>query len=142
MRRNGEIIIIEDDDDDRALLKEIFESLEYPNKITFIEDPMDAIAYLSNPLVTPFIIFSDINMPKINGFELREQILANSEISFKCVPYIFLSTSKVPENVIKAYSCHVQGYFKKEDDFLKFRAVINTILEYWITSLTPTNSLY
>lgn len=141
MRRNGEIIIIEDDEDDRLLLKDIFESLNYANKITFIEDPMDALTYLANPLVTPFIIFSDINMPKLNGFELREQILADPEISSKCVPYIFLSTSKIPENVIKAYTCHVQGYFKKEDDFSKFRSVISMILEYWYTSLTPTNSL-
>ncbi|WP_264536652.1 response regulator [Flavobacterium sp. N1736] len=141
MRKNDEIIIIEDDEDDRLLLKDIFEALDYPNKITFIEDPMDAIAYLSNPLVIPFIIFSDINMPKINGFELRNQILANTEISKKCIPYIFLSTSKIPENVIKAYSCHAQGYFKKEEEFSKYKTVLKTILEYWITSLTPTNSL-
>ncbi|MNY62030.1 hypothetical protein D3C86_1987860 [compost metagenome] len=37
MRRNGEIIIIEDDEDDRLFLKDIFESLDYPNKIKFIE---------------------------------------------------------------------------------------------------------
>lgn len=141
MRRNGEIIIIEDDEDDRLLLKDIFESLNYANKITFIEDLMDALKYLVNPLVTPFIIFSDINMSKLNGFELREQILADPVISSECVPYIFLSTSKIPENVIKAYTCHVQGYFKKEDDFSKFRSVISMILEYWYTSLTPTSYL-
>lgn len=33
MRRKGEIIIIEDDEDDRLFLQDIFESLEYPNKI-------------------------------------------------------------------------------------------------------------
>ncbi|KQX02195.1 response regulator [Flavobacterium sp. Root420] len=141
MKRNGEIIIIEDDEDDRMLLRDIFYSLNYPNKITFIEDPMDAVAYLADPLVIPFIILSDINMPKINGFELREEILADTIISVKCVPYIFLSTSKTRENVLKAYNCHAQGYFKKEHDFLAFKNVIQNIVEYWLTSLTPTNSL-
>ncbi|MDR6764422.1 CheY-like chemotaxis protein [Flavobacterium sp. 2755] len=141
MRRNGEIIIIEDDEDDRMLLQDIFESLNYANKITFIEDPMDALSYLANPLVTPFIILSDINMPKINGFELRDQILADDTIRTKCVPYIFLSTSKTHENVLKAYGCRAQGYFKKEDDFMTFKTVIKNIVEYWRTSLTPTNSL-
>jgi CheY-like chemotaxis protein len=141
MRTNGEIIIIEDDQDDIALLKDIFESLGYSNKITFIEDPMDAIPYLSNPEVKPFIIISDINMPKMSGFELREEILKNDEIFAKCVPYIFLSTSKSPENVLRAYSCHAQGYFKKENDFALFRTVIQNIVEYWRTSLTPTNTL-
>jgi CheY-like chemotaxis protein len=141
MRTNGEIIIIEDDQDDRALLQDIFDSLGCPNKITFIEDPMDAVPYLSNPEVKPFIIISDINMPKINGFELREEILGNGEISTKCVPYIFLSTSQSPENVLRAYGCHAQGYFKKENDFAVFRTVIQSIVEYWRTSLTPTNAL-
>lgn len=36
MRTNSEIIIIEDYEDDGMLLKDIFESLNYPNKITFI----------------------------------------------------------------------------------------------------------
>lgn len=141
MRRNGEIIIIEDDEDDRLLLKDIFDSLDYQNKLTFIEDPMNVVTYLSNPAVIPFLILSDINMPKINGFELREEILTNKEINSKCVPYIFLSTSKNPENVIKAYNCNVQGYFKKEDNFATYQTLIKSILEYWKISLTPTNSL-
>lgn len=141
MRTNGEIIIIEDDQDDIALLGDIFQSLGYTNKITFIEDPIDAVPYLSDPAVKPFIIISDINMPKISGFELREEILSNSEIREKCVPYIFLSTSRSPENVLRAYACHAQGYFKKENDFDIFRNVIRNIVEYWRTSLTPTNSL-
>ncbi|KQO28678.1 hypothetical protein ASF10_22915 [Flavobacterium sp. Leaf82] len=141
MRRKGEIIIIEDDEDDRLFLKDIFESLDYPNKIKFIDDPMDTIPYLSNPSVMPFLIISDINMPKINGFELREQILAISEISSKCVPYIFLSTSKNPENVLKAYSCNVQGYFRKEEDFSVYKTMMKNIVEYWLSSLTPASVL-
>lgn len=141
MKRNGEIIIIEDDEDDRLLLQEIFESLNYSNKLTFIEDPMQAVSYLSDPLVNPFIILSDINMPKMDGFELREQILADHNLSIKCVPYIFLSTSKAPENVFKAYGCHAQGYFKKEHDYNAFKTLIQNIVEYWRVSLTPANSL-
>lgn len=141
MRTKGEIIIIEDDEDDRAILQDLFESLEYPNKITFLKDPMDVIPYLSDPAVKPFIIISDINMPKLNGFELREEILENYEIGPKCFPYIFLSTSRTPENVLRAYSCHAQGYFKKEDDFAVFRTVIQNIVEYWDTSLTPANTI-
>ncbi len=141
MRRNGEIIIIEDDEDDRLFLRDIFESLGYPNKIKFIEDPTDAVPYLSNPSVVPFLIISDINMPKINGFELREQIISIAGISRKCVPYIFLSTSKNPENVIRAYGCNVQGYFKKEEDFSAYKIMMKNIMEYWLTSLTPAMSL-
>lgn len=140
MRRNGEIIVIEDDEDDRMFLKDIFESLSYTNKIVFIEDPTTAVSYLSDPLVNPFLIISDINMPKMDGYELRSQILADKHVNRKCIPYIFLSTSKTPENVSKAYDFHVQGYFKKEDNFTTYKTMIQSVVEYWKTSLTPGNS--
>ena len=46
MRRSGEIIIVEDDEDDRLFLKDIFDSLEYPNKVVFFADPTEVIGYL------------------------------------------------------------------------------------------------
>jgi CheY-like chemotaxis protein len=140
MRRNGEIVIIEDDEDDRLFLQDIFNSLFYTNKVVFIEDPTTAVSYLSDPLVNPFLIISDINMPKMDGYELRSKILADEHVNRKCIPYIFLSTSKTPENVSKAYDCQVQGYFKKEDNLVIYKAMIQSIVEYWKTSLTPSNT--
>lgn len=140
MKTTGEIVIIEDDEDDRMFLKDIFESLSYPNKLVFIEDPTKAVSYLSNPEVNPFIVFSDINMPKIDGFELRDQILDNTDVSEKCVPYIFLSTSKNPVYVAKAYKRSVHGYFRKEEDFRAYKTMIQNIVEYWRTSLTPLST--
>jgi hypothetical protein len=35
MNKNGPIIVIEDDEDDQEILLEIFNRLEYPNKIVF-----------------------------------------------------------------------------------------------------------
>ncbi|MDQ6470590.1 response regulator [Flavobacterium sp. LHD-80] len=137
MRRSGEIIIIEDDEDDRLLLNDIFDILDYPNKIVFFEDPTQVETYLSDPDVSPFMILSDINMPKMDGYELRNKILANKDLCEKCVPYIFLSTSKDPQNIAKAYSCQVHGYFKKGDDFESLKKMIQNIVEYWRTSLTP-----
>ncbi|MCP2025812.1 CheY-like chemotaxis protein [Flavobacterium sp. HSC-32F16] len=137
MKISGEIIIIEDDQDDRDFLKEIFESLNYPNKIVFFEDPTKVVDYLSDETVNPFLIISDINMPKLNGYELRNEILNNSDINKKCVPYIFLSTSQNPENVIKAYEFPIQGYFKKQENFSEYKEMINKIMQCWFTSLSP-----
>lgn len=140
MKRTGEIIIIEDDEDDRLFLKDIFDSLNYPNKIVFFEDPTQVIPYLEDPKVNPFLVISDINMPKIDGYELRDQILAIDKINEKCVPYIFLSTSKSPENVAKAFKLSVHGYFKKESDFSTYKLMIQNIVEYWLASQIPMAS--
>jgi CheY-like chemotaxis protein len=137
MKIKGEIIVIEDDQDDRDFLKDIFESLNYPNKIVFLEDSTKVVDYLSDEKVKPFMIISDINMPKLNGFELRDKILHNTAIRNKCMPYIFLSTSQNPENVSRAYTLSVQGYFKKHDNFAQYKEMIDKIIQYWIVSLTP-----
>ena len=136
-----EIIVIEEDQDDRDLLKDIFESLAYPNKVVFFEDPTTLEEYLANPIVKPFLILSDINMPKMNGYELRDLLLANPDINEKCAPYIFLSTSKNPENVLNDYKGPIQGYLKKEEDFKVYKQTIQGIVDYWQTSLTPLNAV-
>ena len=137
MKITAEIIVIEDDEDDRAFLKDIFDSLSYPNKIVYFADPTKVMDYLLDTNVKPFIILSDINMPKLDGYELRDRILRNEKLKEKCVPYIFLSTSKNPENVQKAYSLSVQGYFTKESNFATYKDLIQHIIEYWKKSLTP-----
>jgi CheY-like chemotaxis protein len=137
MKIKGEIIVIEDDQDDRDFLKDIFESLNYPNKIVFFDDSTKVLDYLLDEKVKPFMIISDINMPKLNGFELRYKILQDNTINKKCLPYIFLSTSHTPENVLKAYDLYIQGYFKKHENFAEYKEMINKIIQYWTVSLSP-----
>lgn len=129
--------MIEDDQDDRDFLKDIFESLDYPNQIVFFEDSTKVLDYLSDTKVNPFMIISDINMPKLNGFELRDKILQDSTINKKCLPYIFLSTSQNPVNIEQAYNLSVQGYFKKQEIFSDYKEMIDNIIQYWLVSLTP-----
>lgn len=137
----GEIIVIEDDSDDIEFLNDIFESLQLPNSITYFEDPTMVKDYLSRPDVRPFLILSDINMPKLDGFELRRLILEDKNISDKHIPYIFLSTSQSPDNISAAFQLSAQGYFKKESNFKDFKSVIEYIVGYWQKSFKPAVSL-
>ncbi len=67
MNKDGPVIIIEDDADDQEILREIFEKLKYPNELIFFFDGHEALKYLDKPTTLPFIILSDINMPKLSG---------------------------------------------------------------------------
>ena len=75
MKMHRDILVIEDDEDDRDILKEIFRDLGYKNNIVFFSDSTEALDYIRRPEIEPFIIISDINMPKLGGFELRNIIL-------------------------------------------------------------------
>lgn len=87
MNKTGPIIIIEDDLDDQEVLNEIFKKLNYPNKVLFFADGEEALAHINESQNLPFLILSDINMPKLNGFDLRQKLKTDAKLNVKCIPY-------------------------------------------------------
>src|SRR5687768_5011661 len=87
--KSGPIIIIEDDAEDQEILTGIFKNLNYPNKILFFFDGQEALDFINDSDDSPFLILSDINMPKLNGFALREKLKTDEKLNIKCIPYLF-----------------------------------------------------
>ncbi|MDQ3681648.1 MAG: response regulator [Bacteroidota bacterium] len=137
--KNGPVIIIEDDVDDQEHLKEIFQKLDYPNPIVFFSDGQEALDYLNKPTTLPFIILSDINMPKLSGFELRTKLKTDADLAVKCIPYLFFSTAISQKAVIDAYSMSVQGFFVKQNSMSELEKTISVIMEYWKRCAAPNN---
>jgi CheY-like chemotaxis protein len=137
MNKRGPIIIIEDDMDDQYILTDIFEELNYNNELIFFADSVQALEYLVNTEIEPFLVLSDINMPKLNGMELREKIHNNEDLRLKSIPYLFFSTSAEQKHVIDAYSRSIQGFFVKPSNYDKLKKVIVTIVEYWQECESP-----
>ncbi|HZF65830.1 MAG TPA: response regulator [Chitinophagaceae bacterium] len=137
MNQGGPIIIIEDDPDDQEILGEVFSELNYPNEIIFFLDSQKALDFLTSTDIEPFIIFSDINMPKLSGTELREKVHNNEDLRMKSIPYLFFTTNAEQQAVIDAYSKSIQGFFVKPNDYKKLRRVIKIIVEYWQECVSP-----
>jgi CheY-like chemotaxis protein len=137
MNKKGPIIIIEDDRDDQEILADVFKELQYKNEIIFFGDGEEALLYLSDTSIEPFIIFSDINMPKLSGMELRAKIHENEDLRLKSIPYLFFSTVAEQQNVIDAYSKSVQGFFIKPSSFEEIKDIIKSIVEYWQKCISP-----
>lgn len=137
MNKGGPIIIIEDDFDDQDILTDVFKELDYKNEIIFFDEGEKALAYLTATEIEPFIIFSDINMPKLSGMELREKIHQNEDLRLKSIPYLFFSTSAEQSHVVDAYSKSVQGFFVKPSDYNEIRETIKIIVNYWSTCVSP-----
>jgi len=137
MNKNGTIIFIEDDIDDQELLAEVFKELDYKNELLFFGDGELALEHLINNRVEPFIVFSDINMPKLNGMELREKIHNNEDLRLKCTPYLFFSTSAEQQHVIDAYSKSIQGFFVKPNTFTELKRTLKIIIDYWKECVSP-----
>ena len=139
VNKNGPVIIIEDDADDQDFLTEIFHKLNYQNKILFFFDGQEALDHISATDELPFLILSDINMPKLNGFELREKLKTDANLSNKCIPYLFFSTASNQKSVIDAYSQSVQGFFVKQSSMIELEKTISAIMEYWRRCAAPND---
>lgn len=139
MNKNGPVIIIEDDEDDQEFLSRVFEKLDYPNEVVFFSDGEEALEYLNRPGSLPFLILSDINMPRLSGFELRAKLKTDADLSVKCIPYLFFSTALNQKAVIDAYSMSVQGFFVKQTSLEDLEKTISTIMEYWKLCAAPNN---
>ncbi len=137
MNKAGPIILIEDDLDDQALFEDVFKKLNLKNRIEYFSDGEQALDYLIATEEEPFIIFSDINMPRLNGMELRAKIHENENLRLKSIPYLFFTTTAEQKNVIDAYSKSIQGFFVKPSSMVEFHHLIKTIVEYWQHCVSP-----
>lgn len=139
VNKNGPVIIIEDDVDDQEFLTEIFTKLNYPNKILFFFDGEEALEFINSSGESPFLILSDVNLPKLNGFELREKLKMDEKLNIKCIPYLFFSTASNQKAVIDAYSLSVQGFFVKQPSLVELEKTIFAIMEYWRRCAAPND---
>lgn len=140
MSKRGEIIIIEDDLDDQIIIKEALEELNVKNELRFFMDPEDAYGYLMSMSGKPFMIFCDVNMPKLTGIELKKKIDATDYLRRKAIPFIFLTTSDEQKHIDRAYEvANLQGYFKKGHSLNEIKERVKTILDYWSLSMHPSD---
>jgi len=138
MSKFGPIVLIEDDEDDKDMLVEIMRELNVKNKILWFDNCEDAYNFLRDNTEPIFIIFSDINLPKKSGIELKYDIDQDPALKKKSIPFVFYSTCASSEDVDEAYSnLSVQGFFKKENDYNEIKTNIKTILDYWSISRKP-----
>ena len=139
MNKNGPILIIEDDIDDLKFLRGVFKKLDFSNEVLFFIDGEEALNYLNKPdVMRPFLILSDVDLPKLSGVELREKLKTDADLSIRCIPYLFFSKAAEQRAVIDAYSKSAQGFFVKQTELPKLEKMISVIMEYWKICSTPS----
>ena len=126
------ILLVEDNQDDIDLTKRALKKSKYAGeiKLEVATDGVEAIEYLNNDSEKPFLVLLDLNLPRVNGFQVLRKI-KNDDI-LKFIPLIILTSSREKEDMIKSYELGANGYIQKPIDFNNFIDVIRKIGEYWI----------
>jgi len=138
MKSKEPIIIIEDDLDDQEVLRDVFEELQVTNELQFFDDCDKAFAHLMSLPEKPFLIISDINLPKTNGIELKQRIDTTDRLRQMAIPFVFLTTSDAQQTIDAAYRINnLQGYFQKSHTMADIKRKVKLILDYWTEALHP-----
>ena len=118
------ILLIDDDKDDCTLFKEALHEVNPSIQLVYFNSA-EAIpkAVLE---VNPDLIFLDINMPRINGFESLK-MLYDSVTQFR-MPIVMYSNSDNPKEINIAYALGATLYLKKPSGYLKLVKSIKGIL--------------
>lgn len=131
MSEPGPIIFVDDDADDQFIYEEICLKLGMKNSLKFFNRAESVLNYLRETTEKPMIIFCDINMPIMDGLQLRRQINSEEQLRRKSIPFVFFSTAATPSQVKTAYDLTVQGFFIKGHNFAETMSTIKMVLEYW-----------
>jgi CheY-like chemotaxis protein len=125
------IVIVDDDDDDHFILKRVFEKLGNERPLLFFNDGRKVVQYLKENKERPFLILSDVNMPIMNGMELKRVIDSDLELKKIAIPFIFFSTSAMTSLVREAFEMSAQGFFIKGQNLEEMEQTLKIILDYW-----------
>jgi two-component system, chemotaxis family, response regulator Rcp1 len=131
-----EILLVEDNPGDIRLTQEALKDAKVSNHLNIARDGEEALQFLRKEktyanVVTPDIIFLDLNLPKLDGREVLEII--KSDRILQLIPVVILTSSDAERDIVQTYNLHANCYVVKPVDFKKFIDVIKSINDFWLT---------
>ena len=131
-----EILLVEDNPGDARLTLEGFRDAKVQNKITVVEDGVEALAYLRQEgkhaqAVRPDLILLDLNMPKKDGREVLSEIKLSEDL--KSIPVLVFTVSSAEKDILRSYDLQANAFITKPIDFDEFTGVVKSLEEFWLT---------
>jgi CheY-like chemotaxis protein len=131
------IVIVDDDPSDLELFMEALSVIYNKNLIKVFNDSQMAAKYFdeiidvhSSAGKIPSFVLLDINMPKIDGFEILKKIKSSPKL--KLIPVVMFSTSIRKLDVEKCYNLGANAYVTKPLQFAEFKERIKKIFSFWM----------
>src|SRR5262249_36181748 len=132
------ILLVEDDPDEEQLAMFAFQQSGIRDHVVVARDGQEAVDYMlaqgehrgRDIRDVPRVIFLDINLPKLNGFEVLKAI--RSHDSTALVPIVLLTTSDQNCDRLEGYRRGANSFVRKPNDLDKFVASIHELGSYWL----------
>jgi|SRR6185369_10148307 len=132
------ILVAEDDPNDQFFIEKELKKLDIPIQVRFVNDGEQAIAYFlslgkfADPaqFPKPDVIFIDLKMPRLNGFELL-QWLRKHKVAERLLTVV-VSSSSLQEDIDKAYDLGAKAYLVKPATVQDYAKVFRITGEFFL----------
>ena len=142
--RQAEILLVEDDAEDAMLMRRALERSKLALTMSWVGDGEQAMAFLRREgeyaeAMRPDLVLLDLNMPKMNGYDVLREIRGDSALSM--LPVVILTTSRSEEDVVRSYELRANAYVGKPIGLSGFTQVLESIEGFWFTVvIMPTQA--
>ena len=131
-----DILLVEDNPGDARLAAEALKDSKINNTLHTVVDGEEALKFLHKSekykdAITPDLILLDLNLPKIDGREVLDEIKKDENL--RLIPVVILTTSRAEEDIIKSYKLHANCYISKPLDLDQFMKVVKSIEDFWLS---------
>ena len=138
------VLLAEDDPDDILITRIVFKKARLANRLQVVRDGEQAIAYLkgegryANRILypVPMLLLLDLNMPKVNGFEVLEWLQRLPEA--ERVPVAVLTSSDHDPYAQRAFELGADSYLAKPPNEHELLALVHRLSAYWM--IVPRSS--
>jgi len=130
------ILLVEDDPKDVELTLAGLAEYNLANEVVVAHDGEEALDYLyrrgshekrSNG--NPAVMLLDLKLPKVDGFEVLQQIRADEQL--KMLPVVILTSSREECDLVRGYKLGVNAYVVKPVDFHQFVNAVKELGVFW-----------
>jgi len=112
--------------------------------LSVVKDGWEAMAFLHHhgyysDAPRPDLIFLDLTMPGLDGFETLRQIRRDEDIEVASIPVIVLTNSSAPSDVKRAYQAGANCYITKPHSLEQSYELMAAVEWFWfeINKLPP-----
>lgn len=99
------VFLVDDNEVDLFVQKRFIEMKKFAGNVVTFSSPSKALEVLTNnPGHVPGILFLDLNMPMLNGFEFLERVRESSEELFNRLRVVVLTSSNSQMDRERAFS--------------------------------------
>jgi CheY-like chemotaxis protein len=134
-----EILMVEDNEGDARLAREALRDCKIRNALHHVWDGEGAIDFLRRrreytDAPRPDLILLDLDLPRMDGGEVLEEIKEDAEL--KRIPVVILTTSSADADILRSYNLHANCYIAKPLNMVEFLKVVAAIQDFWLAIVT------